>query len=257
MKSKMNGALLSATLILAAAGGGAHAQSVAGQGTWESSLQARDLDGNAANGAEAYYDTALGITWLKNAQSGIGSVYDSDGSGTMSWYDATAFAASVTLGGVAGWRLPTLRPANGTSWNYDDSTYWTGEGDKGFNITRSSDELAHMYHVTLGNLSFYDTSNNEQAHYGVTNMGYFENISSEHPYWFDTTYDALGPGRTWTFFAGQGAQGQAAQTRLDSVWLVHDGDVGVAISPVPEPASAGLMLAGLAGIGAVLRRRRA
>ena len=43
-----------------------HAIGVTGQGTWETTLQARDLDGNLST-AEAYYDTDLDITWLADA----------------------------------------------------------------------------------------------------------------------------------------------------------------------------------------------
>src|SRR3989304_3890046 len=44
----------------------AHAGSVTGQGSWETTLQARDLDGNTST-IEAYYDTVLHITWLPDA----------------------------------------------------------------------------------------------------------------------------------------------------------------------------------------------
>lgn len=35
-------------------------------GTWQTTLQGRDLDGNATT-FEAYYDTVLDITWLADA----------------------------------------------------------------------------------------------------------------------------------------------------------------------------------------------
>ena len=38
-----------------------HAMGISGQGTWETTLESRDLDGNVAT-IEAYYDTALNIT---------------------------------------------------------------------------------------------------------------------------------------------------------------------------------------------------
>jgi hypothetical protein len=41
----------------------ASAAAVSGQGTWETTLQGRDLDGNTTT-FEAYFDTALDITWL-------------------------------------------------------------------------------------------------------------------------------------------------------------------------------------------------
>ena len=37
-------------------------------------------------------------------------------------------------------------------------------------------------------------------------------------------------------------------------WLVHDGDVGAAVSPIPEPSTYALMLAGLVGFMAKRRQ---
>lgn len=65
MKSRLLGAI-SASLFAMTSIGTAQAVSVSGQGTWESTLQGRDLDGNLAT-FEAYYDTVLGITWLADA----------------------------------------------------------------------------------------------------------------------------------------------------------------------------------------------
>src|SRR3989344_3407437 len=85
-----------------------HAAAVSGQGTWESTLQGRDLDGNLAT-AEAYYDTALNITWLANANAGAGSIYDNGTSttdGRMTWANARAWAISLNPYGssITGWR---------------------------------------------------------------------------------------------------------------------------------------------------------
>lgn len=49
-----------------------HAISISGQGTWETTLQGRDLDGNL-NTFKAYYDTVLNITWLADATSRVWS----------------------------------------------------------------------------------------------------------------------------------------------------------------------------------------
>src|SRR3989344_2069321 len=91
------------------------AASVSGQGAWETTLQGRDLDGNLAT-FEAYYDTALNITWLANANAGAGSSFD-DGTyvtdGAMSWINANAWAASLNFNGITGWRLPTVTDTDG------------------------------------------------------------------------------------------------------------------------------------------------
>ena len=251
------GAIAVASLFAASA---AQAQSVPGQGTWTSTLQARDLDGNAGNGAEAFYDTTLNITWLKNANTGVGSIYDIDGSGAMTWEQAQSFTAGLNIGGVTGWRQPTVAPINGVAFQYySPLDYWTGTRDQGYNITSPNSELAHMFHVTLGNKSIVDTNNVDVPDFGVTNMAGFEGLSSANAYWFGTTFDQhAGDPRyepaAWLFYPAFGSQGFAHNDSSLLVWAVHDGDVGAAL-PVPEPESWALMLAGLAGIAAFGRRR--
>ena len=59
---------LATTLVATAAT--AHAAPVTGQGTWETTLQARDISGNAValgdTNAAFFYDTTLNVTWLAN-----------------------------------------------------------------------------------------------------------------------------------------------------------------------------------------------
>ena len=54
-------AALLAALICA---GTAQAVPVSGQGTWETTLQARDINGDMI--VDAYYDSTLNLTWLAN-----------------------------------------------------------------------------------------------------------------------------------------------------------------------------------------------
>src|SRR3989344_3850600 len=100
----------------------AHAASVSGQGTWETTLQGRDLDGNLST-FEAYYDTVLNITWLANANY----------AGTaMTWANANTWASGLNINGVTGWRLPTVSPIDGTT--ADDFTLaYDGTEDRGLN----------------------------------------------------------------------------------------------------------------------------
>ena len=46
-----------------------------GEGTWETTLHARDFDGNTDT-IEGYYDEVLDITWLADAAAGAGTIYD-------------------------------------------------------------------------------------------------------------------------------------------------------------------------------------
>ena len=63
--------LLAAALAAVSA---AHAVPVPGQGTWETTLQARDIDGDGT--VDAWYDTALDLTWLADANAGAGTAFD-------------------------------------------------------------------------------------------------------------------------------------------------------------------------------------
>ena len=90
----------------------AHAAPRPGQGSWQDTLQARDLDGNFGNGAEAYFDTALNITWLADVNAIAGTVYDtvdptrlteSRHDGLVSALDAVLWTRHLSAGGVQGW----------------------------------------------------------------------------------------------------------------------------------------------------------
>jgi hypothetical protein len=114
-------------VILAGGLGTAQAASVGGQGTWETTLQGRDLDGNASN-YEAYYDKALNITWLANANAGAGSSYDNGSSNTdglMTWQNAVNWAAglSYTVGSTVydDWRLPFVTDTGTAGCNFASS----------------------------------------------------------------------------------------------------------------------------------------
>ena len=85
---------------------------ISGQGSWGSTLQGRDLDGNLAT-FEAYYDTTLNITWMADAKYVWTSGYQTlppPGALNirMTWSNANAWAASLNPygSGITGWRLP-------------------------------------------------------------------------------------------------------------------------------------------------------
>jgi PEP-CTERM motif len=202
-------------------------------------LQGRDLDGNFANGFEAYFDSALNITWLADA-----------GAFTGTWDAATVWAAGLNVSGTTGWRLPTIRPLNGANFQYDYSP--SGSTDVGHNITSTQSELAHLFHVTLGNKSFYDATGKIQAGSGLQNTAPFSGFQPNN-YWYGTMYVAQ-PETAWFFDADGGGQNRTSLSRALSAWAVHDGDVGVAAA-VPEPESWALALAGVVVAGRAVRRR--
>ncbi len=197
------------------AAGSVGAAGVPGQGTWETTLLPRDINGDSV--VDAYYDTALGISWLADAGA----------FGPANWDESMAWATSLDVHGVAGWRLPEV---------VDDIRFG------GSQPPPSSSEMAHLYYVTLGNIGYPD------AGYGPSNMGLFRN-AVESWYWFRTL--STNRGGAWFFDWGDGSQDGVGYTAKQHAWAVHDGDV--APPPIPEPATWLLTAAGLA----VLAARRA
>lgn len=241
----------------------AHAVAVSGQGTWETTLQARDLDGNFANGAEAYYDTALNITWLGNA--GYATIGSTIPARPMSWYAAMDVVQQYSINGVLEWRLPKFVDTGTPGCSYS-----TGGTDCGSSVDPASSELAHMYYVTLGNKDAVKTvipGGYTSVTTGLTNGGPFvgmaaytsdEGRSTTYANWWTGT-DYPVSSHNAVYFSGTNGY-QTIMDKGDTIssiraWAVHDGDVGAVMS-VPEPSSVVLMALGLSGL-AVARRRKA
>ncbi|MEQ1800641.1 MAG: PEP-CTERM sorting domain-containing protein [Gammaproteobacteria bacterium] len=133
---------------------------------------------------QAYYDNALNITWTADANLAAtesfglprNAIYpDVNGNnsidtgelgpqGEMNWYTAfiwTDAMNSAAYLGQTGWRLPTIRPVNGVSFNSLDSQ--VGETDNGRNISAAgtlyagstAHEMANLFYNTLGNVAGY------------------------------------------------------------------------------------------------------
>lgn len=235
--NKLPLAALAASLLIAPS---IHAAAITGQGTWESTLQGRDLDGNFQNGFEAYYDTTLNITWLADTDYGRTSGYDGDG--IMRWDNANTWVSNLNPygSGITGWRMPTTVDVGNNGATY--TNLYQGV-DYGYNITTHS-ELSHMFYVTLGNTPLYDTSGAFQTGYGFANSGPFANTQ----YWAYWSGTALGisPWNAWYFNFMVGQQSYASKDNDWYVWAVHAGDVGA--SSVPVPAAAWLFGSGLIGL---------
>jgi len=159
--------------------------------------------------------------------------------GRMNWAAANAWAATLNIHDVTGWRLPTLTPVNGHTFNmcYRED----GSTDAGYALTTTDgtdggwrdasgnpvSEMGHMYYVTLGN----------QAH-SRSNTGPFYNFG--HLYWTDKIVNAsLGYGAI--FNPQLGNQGYYWLTSPLHFWVVRDGDlvtkVLIDIKPGSEPNS--------------------
>lgn len=104
--------------------GAIQAGPVSGQGTWESTLQARDLDGSAANGPEAFYDSVLNLTWLR-----AGSTAED------TWANGKAWAEQERYG-TNGWRLPKVLDTGTEGCDFS----FAGGTDCGMNVqTKTGD----------------------------------------------------------------------------------------------------------------------
>lgn len=232
---------------------GSMAGPVSGQGTWETTLQARDLDGDGTT--DAFYDTVLNVTWLRNANL----------NGAMSWYDATNWVNGYSIGGYSGWRLPKMIDTGpvGCDW----SKWPNGVGtDCGFNVlTKVGDvvysEFAHLFFETLGNKAAISPIGDFQPGilqpgYGLSNTGGFQNLLSGF-YWYGLNAPpdanpANGP-NAWNFLTRTGLQaynGKSYDYGDSYAIAVRDGDV----LAIPEPNT--IPLFGIALVGLLASRSR-
>ena len=235
--------------------GAIQAGPVTGQGTWESTLQARDLDGSASNGPEAFYDSVLNLTWLR-----AGSTAED------TWANGKAWAEQERYG-TNGWRLPKVLDTGTEGCDFS----FAGGTDCGMNLqTKTGDptkyeagqvvysEMAHLFYVTLGNKARCNpatsTTNtcDPQPDWGLTNTGEFLGLQSSE-YWSDTEF-APDTSYVWLFSNFDGSQGPGSgKGSPEFAMAVLDGDV----LAVPEPATPALVAAALLFVAATRKRSSA
>ena len=238
--------LIASSLIVAAlASGSAHA-----------ALQGRDLNGSAGS-FEAYYDTVLDITWLADANYAKTSGHDADGlmnwTAANAWADQLSFTNPLTNQTYADWRLPTVDPVNGSTFNY--SVSFNGSTDIGYYITSTNSEMAYMYYVNLGNPSHVTPAGAFSGCYVNSSNTCLDNVVpfinlQPNVYWSATEY-APDPANAWLFTMHLGSQDRYDKTYGFYAWAVSPGDVAA----VPEAQTYALILAGLGLIGWRARRR--
>lgn len=174
-------------------------------GAAQAALEGRDLDGNSV--IDAYYDTDLNITWLRNANV----------NGATTWSAAVTWAANYSFGGYSDWRLPTSDTCNG------------------YNCTGS--EMGHLWYVEQGNGAG-----------SAPNFGSFQNVQgnfSGSGYWSGTVNPG-NPTDALFFYENTGLQSSGDHANRFYSMAVRDGDIASIPSAVPEPETYALMLAGLA-----------
>ena len=190
------------------------------------------------------YDSDKNLTWLADAgASGLKTWYQAMtwvGGLTVTWVDSLAVTHNVT-----GWRLPsTLEGDLGCIY---DRVARPDTGAMGAGCSGS--EMGHLFYV---------------EGIKVGNAAPFENLSSGL-YWSGTTSTNT-PGGAYAFeFASGGTTSDWYDPSLHPFYnyittvqsyralAVHEGNIN---SPVPEPETYAMMLAGLGLIGVIARRRR-
>lgn len=224
-----------AAAALAAGSITAQAAPISGQGTWETTLQPRDLDGDPTT-IEAWYDTVLDLLWLEHPVV------------NYTWSEAMAWAASLDIHGVTGWRLPVVVDTGAPGC---DSS--SGGTDCGFNVDTSGSEWAHLWYETLGNLARFapGIETSPQPGWGLSNTGPFQHLEAG-TYWTGTA-SAANPVDAWMFQTSDGLQSINHQDSRVSVMAVRPGDV---VARVPEPGTLAMLFGGLAVLGLVRARQR-
>jgi hypothetical protein len=153
-------------------------------GAAQAALQDRDLNGDTVT--DAFYDTDLDITWLRDANV----------NGQMDWATAVSWAGGFSFGGYSDWRLPA------------------SDACDQFNCTGS--EMGHLYYVELGNTAGLA---------GANNFGDFQNLQSR-AFWSGTEYAPQPSEAYWfSMIIGMQNIGGKDNGGLFHSMAVRDGDV--------------------------------
>lgn len=206
-------------------------------------------------GGGLIYDDVLNITWLQDANYAQTIGENADGRDSFGWAENwvanLSFYDSVRDVTYDDWRLPKIQPINGTNPNYAFSM--NGSTDQGFNISApeslyagsTASEMPHLFYNTLGNKGFYSIDGvGPQAGWGELNSGPFINLQANY-YWASNGF---------FFDFGNGDQVQGGG--ITYAWAVRDGDVAAITSPIPEPETYAMFMAGLGLMGLMARRRK-
>ena len=135
----------------------------------QAALQDRDLNGDSV--VDAFYDTDLDITWLRDANV----------NGLMDWVTAVAWADGYSFGGYNDWRLPT-----------SDTCYGAG---------CTGSEMGHLWYVELGNPVGGPFANTGGFQNFQSNFYWSNTVDAAHVdsvYFFDTSDNSQYFGNTYT-----------------------------------------------------------
>lgn len=209
---------------------------------------------NRGNGM--IYDPTRNLTWIADMNLAFTTNYTAPGvrpDKSMSWGAAVQFADNLVYGGFSDWRLPTL--------NLNDPTCSDQITIGAITVTQgagcSGGELSGLFTTDLGNQPWSSVLNQVgDTPDQIANFALFTGVKEGH-YWASTTTPCPGYTCVWqysTFWGTVWADSKEYSAISGGrVVLVRDGDVAA----VPEPSTSALIAAGLAGLLAVGRRRRA
>lgn len=168
--------------------------------------------------------------------------------GKTTWWGAMAFAnylTNIEYAGKAEWVLPIVSNLinNGANVSTTDTNYGYNTSTNG---TQFGDELVELFYGELGGT----------ARSAIPDTPTFDNENQQVGYWSSELYDPMS--NAWFFDTNIGYQGQYFKFEpYYSVWVVSPGEVDLsAVSAVPEPENAAMMMVGLGLVGAVVRRRK-
>jgi hypothetical protein len=213
-------------------------------------------------GGGLIYDDFLNVTWLQDANHAKTSGASADGllnfADAQAWVAGLSYFDSVRGATYSDWRLPSVKPLNGSTWRLDQSP--DGTSDWGYNVTSPQHELGHLYYVSLGNLASVRLDGSMRTgtpgvDFGLVNTGPFANLFADK-YWYGADSPWNPGSHALGFLAYSGASLlNATRDTLLYAMAVRDGDVAAAAA-VPEPGTWALLLAGV-GVTAFVARRRA
>jgi hypothetical protein len=181
---------------------------------------------------QAYYDTALDITWLADANLQTSNAFGVDGivaTGRMSWVTANKWISAMNAAsflGVSDWRLPTM-DKNTDATIVDCATV--------FETACRDNEYGYLFW---------------QNAVATANPGPFSQVQSAF-YWSGTDF-APDPTHAWLINIVNGGLSDSDKGNNHMAWAVRTGDIANA---VPLPAAGWMLLTGLLALSGIIRKR--